>query len=306
MKQITKTTTFVLVTALAFTTVHAPSAEAAKKVTLSKKKITLTVGKRAKLKLKNCKKKVKWTSSKKKVATVSKKGVVTAKSQGSAKITAKAGKKKYTCKVKVIAKNSDSTNTSAPSTTQTPIALTTPPPMTNSSATASPAPVVSDSVINNFTTLKNYILTNGTTNSSGNKFIRYYDSDNTPFDIEYSSESKTFYFSFPFDYTGSDYTVDSAFVLGIKEASLGSATSAYKFSYSNGLWGLYTCTTNTANITDHNTLTWTKLEGTYPTEGNHLANNLSNSALNLGCYGWSYLLRDSVNMTLNDLGFSVS
>ncbi|MDE6568544.1 MAG: Ig-like domain-containing protein, partial [Lachnospiraceae bacterium] len=76
----------------------------AKKVTLNKTKLTLTVGKKAKLKLQNCKKKVKWSSSKKKIATVNKKGVVKAKKKGKAKITAKVGKKKYICKVTVKAK----------------------------------------------------------------------------------------------------------------------------------------------------------------------------------------------------------
>ena len=68
---------------------------------LNKTKLTLKVGKKYKLKLKNYKKKVKWSSSKKKVASVSKKGVVTAKKAGTATIKAKAGKKTYKCKVTV-------------------------------------------------------------------------------------------------------------------------------------------------------------------------------------------------------------
>lgn len=81
-------------------------AEAKAKVKLNKKKVTLAAGKKTKLKVKNYKKKVTWRSSKKKVATVNKKGVVTAKKQGTAKITAKAGKKKYSCTVTVKAKKS--------------------------------------------------------------------------------------------------------------------------------------------------------------------------------------------------------
>ena len=46
-------------------------------------------------------KKVKWSSNKKTIATVTRKGKVTAKKQGTAVITAKIGKKKYKCKVKV-------------------------------------------------------------------------------------------------------------------------------------------------------------------------------------------------------------
>ena len=83
-----------------------PSAANAKskKISISKKKLTMIVGEKAKLKLKNISKKqaktVKWTSSKKKVATV-KAGVVTAKKAGKSTITATYKKKKYTCKVTV-------------------------------------------------------------------------------------------------------------------------------------------------------------------------------------------------------------
>lgn len=79
------------------------AAAAKKKVKLNKTKVVLKVGKKTTLKLKNNKKKVKWSSNKKKVATVTKKGVVKAKKKGTAKITAKVGKKKYVCKVTVKA-----------------------------------------------------------------------------------------------------------------------------------------------------------------------------------------------------------
>ena len=78
-----------------------PTQAKKKKVKLNKKKVTLEIGKKVTLKLKNNKKKVKWSSSNKKVATV-KKGKVTAKKKGKATITAKVGKKKYRCKVTVI------------------------------------------------------------------------------------------------------------------------------------------------------------------------------------------------------------
>ena len=96
----------VLAGALVITSVFVPGqqTEAKAKVKLNKKKLVLTVGKKAKLKVKGTKKKVKWSSSKKKIATVTKKGVVKAKKKGTAKIVAKIGKKKYTCKVVVKAK----------------------------------------------------------------------------------------------------------------------------------------------------------------------------------------------------------
>lgn len=74
---------------------------ASKKVKLNKTKATIYVGKTVALKLKNNKKKVKWSTSNKKVATVTKKGKVKGKKAGKATITAKVGKKKYKCKITV-------------------------------------------------------------------------------------------------------------------------------------------------------------------------------------------------------------
>ncbi|WP_409016183.1 Ig-like domain-containing protein [Anaerostipes caccae] len=74
---------------------------AKKKPKLSKKKIVLIRKEKYRLKMLHTKKKVKWSSNDSYVAKVSKKGVVTAKAEGTAKITAKIGKKKYKCTVKV-------------------------------------------------------------------------------------------------------------------------------------------------------------------------------------------------------------
>lgn len=87
------------IAALVFTL--APPTSVSAKAKISKKSVTVTKGKTYTLKIKGTKKKAKWTSSKKSVATVSKKGKVTGKKRGSTTITAKIGKKKYKCKVKV-------------------------------------------------------------------------------------------------------------------------------------------------------------------------------------------------------------
>ena len=94
-------TTFLLVVmCLAVDTTSVSAA----KVKLNKTKLTLTQGKKYRLKVKGTKKKVKWSSTKKSVATVNKKGVVTAKKKGTAYIKAKVGKKTYKCKVTVKSK----------------------------------------------------------------------------------------------------------------------------------------------------------------------------------------------------------
>ena len=69
---------------------------------LNKKKVTMKVGRKIQLRLKNAKGKVTWKSSRKKVATVTGKGVVKGKKKGTAKITAKCRRKKFVCKVKVL------------------------------------------------------------------------------------------------------------------------------------------------------------------------------------------------------------
>lgn len=96
---------------LCFALVIAPlmsngEAAAKKKIRLNRKKATLYVGKKLKLKVKGTKKKVTWKSKKKKIATVSKKGVVKAKKAGKTSITARvAGKsKKLVCKITVKTK----------------------------------------------------------------------------------------------------------------------------------------------------------------------------------------------------------
>ena len=80
----------------------AVTAEAAR-AKLSKSKASLAIGQELNLELKGDSGAVKWSSSNKKVATVSKNGLVKAKKKGSTVITAKAGKKKYKCKITVKA-----------------------------------------------------------------------------------------------------------------------------------------------------------------------------------------------------------
>ncbi|MCM1179565.1 MAG: Ig-like domain-containing protein [Clostridium sp.] len=68
---------------------------------LNRKSATLWVGDTIKLKVKNTRKRIRWTSNKKSIATVSSKGTVKAKKSGKAVITANIGNKKYKCKVTV-------------------------------------------------------------------------------------------------------------------------------------------------------------------------------------------------------------
>lgn len=101
---------FLLITVLLINSFMTSVSYAKPKVRLNKTKITLTLGNSVLLKVKNTKVKPKWSSSNKSVARVTPNGDVIAKKAGNAKITAKVGKKKYTCNVTVpkqyISKNS--------------------------------------------------------------------------------------------------------------------------------------------------------------------------------------------------------
>lgn len=98
-----------IIFALAFGAVQGTqgtTAQAAKKVVLIRPKSMLIIGDTMQLTLKNLPKakKVQWSTSNKKIATVSAKGKVKGKKTGMVKITAKVGKKKYTCYLKVKGK----------------------------------------------------------------------------------------------------------------------------------------------------------------------------------------------------------
>ena len=115
--------------ALVLTGITVPGSAGAKaKIRLNKNKVTIKVGGKVTLKLKNAKKKVPWKSSKKKVASVSAKGIVRGKSAGTAKIMAKSNKKSYTCTV-IVKEKQDSfvepDETEMPGTTTVPTAKPT-------------------------------------------------------------------------------------------------------------------------------------------------------------------------------------
>lgn len=111
MKNMKKVFAFVLALAMILTTYQPTATYAATKApTISAKKMTLQVGSKKTLTVKNAGKNatLKWSSSKKNVATVSKKGVVKAVKAGTANVKCKVvtkGKKHYTLTCKVTVKN---------------------------------------------------------------------------------------------------------------------------------------------------------------------------------------------------------
>lgn len=98
MKKIKKSMLYALLLLVVVMFIPTQASAAAK---INKKSVTLIKGQTVTLKITGTKNKVSWSSNKKSVASVSEKGKVTAKKKGSAKITAKVGKKTFSCKVKV-------------------------------------------------------------------------------------------------------------------------------------------------------------------------------------------------------------
>lgn len=111
MKNMKKVFAFVLALAMILTTYQPTATYAATKApTISAKKMTLQVGSKKTLTIKNAGKNatLKWFSSKKSVATVSKKGVVKAVKAGTANVKCKVvtkSKKHYTLTCKITVKN---------------------------------------------------------------------------------------------------------------------------------------------------------------------------------------------------------
>lgn len=113
--------------------------DAKPKIALNKKKVTLTVGKSVKLKLKGTGKKAKWSSSNENVAMVSSSGKVMALKAGKTKITAKIKKKKYFCNVTVKKKAAATPEeTARVIPTRMPFVVQTPVPVTTGKTTNAP------------------------------------------------------------------------------------------------------------------------------------------------------------------------
>lgn len=112
MKRVKKKLAVLLIFAMAFSVTPQSAFAAKKKVKLNKNKVTVKVGQKITVKLKNNKKKVKWSisSGKKNVALSKKKKtsvMIRGRKAGKAKVQAKVGKKKYVCQVTVQAEKKE-------------------------------------------------------------------------------------------------------------------------------------------------------------------------------------------------------
>ncbi|MCR5203291.1 MAG: Ig-like domain-containing protein [Lachnospiraceae bacterium] len=138
-----------LAVALSLTGTNGVNVSAKKKIKLNKKKLTLYVGKKAKLVLKNVnkkqKKKIKWSTNKTKIIKVSKAGYVKGLKKGRAYAIAKLGKKKYKCLVTVKAKKTTVSASPAQSAAVPTVDVTVTPATQTNTPAASESAGVSES-----------------------------------------------------------------------------------------------------------------------------------------------------------------
>ena len=143
-KNFCKTLSLVLTAALVISSAVPGAADAKKAVKLSKTKLTIKVGEKKTIKVKNSTKKAKWTikSGKKYIALSKKKSsaVVKGKKAGTATVQVKVAGKNLKCKVVVQKKGTDKqNNTPTPVPTDSGV-KETPTPTPTASPTATPTP----------------------------------------------------------------------------------------------------------------------------------------------------------------------
>lgn len=313
------------------------TAEAA--VKMSSSKTTMVKGQKKTLKVKGTSKKVTWSTSNKKVATISSKGVVTAKGKGTATITAKVGKKKYTCKVTVQAPklSKSSATIYVNKTLQLKVSGTTQ-KVTWSTSNKKVATVTSKGKVTakaagkaNITakingvkfvckvtvkkastgttakqkanqTLKNYIQSKGYTNSDGNKFIVTYDTvEGTKFQcgIVYDRKNNKFNYVITAQNNTKGFISTMTMI-----TSLNPSTAKNEFIYVEDAGGFMM----KANIDMSSYKTNSKLKFTVAkTEGGTTSytnmNNAANALLQSGMRGWSQLAK-TAGVSMKSLGFS--
>ena len=234
---------------------------------LSAKSKTLKVGQTYNLKLEKTKQKVTWSSSRNSVATVTKKGKVEGKKTGSATITAKVPGKKFTCTIKVIAK------------------------------TDSPDKSISAS----HTKLKNFILSYGERNSSGNRFIKQTDArSGYTFGIVYESAYDRFSFLSVFD----ESEASLGFSMKVETVRSDLIKPELIFSVNNSYAGFRATAEFNASKYKRNSkvyFTISNYSGIVTESG---IQETANLGLQLSFMNWDYLLRSQTGLSMKDIGFT--
>lgn len=315
-----------LIGALALSMLSGTETEAKKKKKpkFNKTKITMKVGDKKSLKIKNStSKKIKWSSSNKKVVSIAvslRNCRLTGKKAGTSLITAKVGKVKLKCKVDVKAKSKTpdtpimknptippTVTESAKSTANPALIENWESPKPTSTPTAAPTvkPAETPKVItteDNFKALKKYIQEHGDTNSEGNKSINdslLYKEAEFTYEIAYDSEEQKWEFI---------YTEEDAGFVHLLTMEI----SKHDIKNGNFIWtgrhkDVPTSGSGLANLLELNSLSensllnWTiSVSGIMSTEDAYEFANLHYKA---AYSSWELLLLRRCGLTMQDLGF---
>lgn len=277
--------------------------EAAKKMKLSRTKLSLKKGKSKTLKVKNVKKgqKIVWKSSKKKVATVSKKGKVKAKRAGRTVITAKIKKKTLRCRVTVTDKKGDASGKKPERTPAPGSADATPTP----GLTPTPAPGLTPMTAQQKAkaSLIEHIMLYGKVNSNGGKVITESYAEgtggemDTTYGIAYQSEKDCLQFVMLTEYQGSQLTLQ----MMIPTSDIASVTPQCAFLYESSAF----VAVGTVDLATYTKGTVTDFEIQALTEDLSVesAVELADKSLQLAMLRWDSMLAERTGLTMRDIGF---
>lgn len=261
-------------------------------IKLSKKSLTLYVGKTATLKLKGTKKTPKWSSSKKSVATVTKKGKIKAKKKGTTVITAKLGKKKYKCKVTV---KKDTRGNSTPQKQDSSV------PSNNNTNNVTVTP----SVASNYQKLASYLMKNGLYDSDTGDYFIGGIADESISDwyamINYTGDGS---YEFIIMYSSDSVTNIITLVITPPEYAKGAVVNIYVSSSSDTTYYAQGMVTLSSLTIDNKSITYTDTNAPTTALRDSLY-SLGESALGIGLYSWNNILKNTnLGMSLKDLGFT--
>lgn len=158
---------------------------------------------------------------------------------------------------------------------------------------------VDDEAVDGAQALKNYISKNGSTNSSGNKFIsetRTISGTEYSSGIVYDTDSDTLQFIMSTTISGASDTVSMTYY------SSDTAMDIECIILMSGAYGGLTASVKPSACTKDNSIKFT-IDTNYSSLSTQL-NTLGNSLLDLGLATWELILNDETGMSLTDLGFT--
>lgn len=192
------------------------------------------------------------------------------------------------------------TNLPVPTPVNTPTLKPIIPPTAAPTAAPSVKPPFSPATGGNFDSLKSYITKSGKTNSNGNKYILYTDSDGIEYRITYDSTNKAFDFSILYQAALADGTeAIDVLVMTVKEIDLKNGDLECVVIYSSGSYANLTATAELDTLTSDSSFRWKLVEsdgGSYETW-----RDLADVTYQLAYSGWNKLLTQTMGITMEEL-----